>query len=120
MGTLDRYRGFPHGPVGLSLVNFGPSPAAPGPVTNKIPDDPLPVRSEGAAEPTRATERMLALMETAIADLPADTRSVFLLHRFRDLSYTQIAEVMNLSTSTVVRKMAEALERLAAVVEAGV
>ena len=101
-------------------MNFGPNPAAPGPVTNEIPDDPLPVRSEGAAEPARATERMLALMETAIADFPTDTRTVFLLHRFRDLSYAQIAEAMNLSTNTVVCKMAEALERLAAAVEAGV
>src|SRR5277367_32086 len=106
MGPLDRYRGFPHGPMGSSLVNFGPNPATPGPVTNKIPDDPLPVRSEGAAQPIQATERMLALMETAITNLPADTRTVFLLHRFRDLSYVQIAEAMNLSTSTVMRKMA--------------
>jgi RNA polymerase sigma factor (sigma-70 family) len=88
-------------------------------VTNKTPDDPLPARSEGAAEPTQASERMLALMETAITELPADTRTIFLLHRFRDLSYAQIAEAMNLSTSTVVRKMAEALERVAAAVEAG-
>ena len=102
------------------MVNFGPNPAAPDPVTNNIPDDPLQASSEGGAEPTRATERTLALMETAIADFPADTRTVFLLHRFRDLSYAQIAEAMNVSTSTVVRKMAEALECLAAAVETGV
>jgi DNA-directed RNA polymerase specialized sigma24 family protein len=45
---------------------------------------------------------------------------VFLLHRFRDLSYPQIAEMMNLSTRTVARKMAEALERLGTVVKAAV
>ena len=38
----------------------------------------------------------------------------FLLHRFRDLSYPQIAEVMSLSARTVARKMAEAIERLSA------
>jgi RNA polymerase sigma-70 factor, ECF subfamily len=77
------------------------------------------MRNEDAAEPVQATERMLALMETAIADLPADTRTVFLLHRFRDLSYAQIAETMKLSRRAVVHKMAEALERLAAAVKAG-
>lgn len=61
---------------------------------------------------------MLLLIESAIADLPADTRTVFLLHRFRDLSYAQIAEAMNVSRRVVVHKMADALERLAAVVKA--
>lgn len=63
-------------------------------------------------------EQTLALIERAIAALPADTRTVFMLHRFRDLSYPQIAQVMGLSTRTVARKMAEALERLASVLDA--
>jgi RNA polymerase sigma factor (sigma-70 family) len=67
-----------------------------------------------------AGEQTLSVIERAIADLPADTRTVFLLHRFRDLSYPQIAETMNLSTRTVARKMAEALERLGAVVKAAI
>jgi RNA polymerase sigma factor (sigma-70 family) len=65
-------------------------------------------------------EQTLSVIESAIADLPSDTRTVFLLHRFRDLSYPQIAEMMNLSTRTVARKMAEALERLGTVVKATV
>lgn len=64
-----------------------------------------------------AGEQTLALIEQAIADLPADTRTVFMLHRFRDLSYPQIAQTMKLSTRTVARKMAEALEQLAGVLE---
>jgi RNA polymerase sigma-70 factor (ECF subfamily) len=63
-------------------------------------------------------EQILAQIERAIADLPADTRTVFLLHRFRDLSYPEIAKLMNLSTRSVARKMADALERLSSVVEA--
>src|SRR5579871_5750782 len=51
---------------------------------------------------------------TRHADLPQDTRTVFLLHRYRDLSYPQIATLMNLSARTVARKMAEAIERLSA------
>jgi RNA polymerase sigma-70 factor (ECF subfamily) len=62
-------------------------------------------------------EQILAQLERAIADLPADTRTVFLLHRFRDLSYPEIAGLMNLSTRSVARKMADALERLGSVVE---
>jgi RNA polymerase sigma-70 factor (ECF subfamily) len=67
-----------------------------------------------------AGEQTLSVIESAIAALPADTRTVFLLHRFRDLSYPQIAEMMNLSTRTVARKMAEALERLGTVVKAAI
>ncbi len=61
-----------------------------------------------------AGEQVRALLERAIAELPQDTRTVFLLHRYRDLSYPQIATLMNLSARTVARKMAEAIERLSA------
>ncbi len=61
-----------------------------------------------------AGEQARARLERAIAELPHDTRTVFLLHRFRDLTYPQIAEVMSLSARTVARKMAEAIERLSA------
>jgi RNA polymerase sigma factor (sigma-70 family) len=64
-----------------------------------------------------AGEQTLSVIERAIAELPHDTRTVFLLHRFRDMSYPQIAETMNLSTRTVARKMSEALERLGIVVK---
>ena len=59
-----------------------------------------------------AGEQARALLERAIAELPPDTRTVFMLHRFRDLTYPQIAQVMSLSARTVARKMAEAIERL--------
>ncbi|MBS0377539.1 MAG: sigma-70 family RNA polymerase sigma factor [Proteobacteria bacterium] len=59
-----------------------------------------------------AAEQVRAILERAIAGLPQDTRTVFLLHRYRDLSYPQIAQLMNLSARTVARKMAEAIERL--------
>jgi RNA polymerase sigma factor (sigma-70 family) len=63
-----------------------------------------------------AGEQTRALLERAIAELPPDTRTVFLLNRFRDLTYPQIAEIMSLSARTVARKMAEAIERLSAAV----
>jgi RNA polymerase sigma factor (sigma-70 family) len=76
----------------------------------EIAEDHLGPDEQLAGEQTRA------LLEQAIADLPQDTRTVFLLHRFRDLTYPQIAEIMSLSGRTVARKMAEAIERLSAAV----
>jgi RNA polymerase sigma factor (sigma-70 family) len=64
-----------------------------------------------------AGEQAFALLEGAIANLPHDTRMVFLMHRFRDMSYPEIAGVMSLSVRTVARKMAEAMERLSAALE---
>jgi DNA-directed RNA polymerase specialized sigma24 family protein len=43
---------------------------------------------------------------------------VFVLNRFRDMSYPAIAEAMNLSPRTVARKMAEAMSKLSSVLEA--
>ncbi|HTV76752.1 MAG TPA: sigma-70 family RNA polymerase sigma factor [Steroidobacteraceae bacterium] len=72
----------------------------------EIPEDHRGPDQQLAGEQTRA------LLEEAIAALPPDTRTVFVLHRFRDLTYPQIAGLMNLSARTVARKMAEAIERL--------
>jgi RNA polymerase sigma-70 factor (ECF subfamily) len=63
-------------------------------------------------------EQVLGALERAILRLPRDTRRVFLLNRFRDMSYPAIAEAMNISPRTVARKMAEAMEKLSSVVEA--
>ncbi len=79
----------------------------------EISEDHLGPDEQLAGEQTRA------LLERAIAELPQDTRTVFLLHRFRELTYPQIAEVMSLSARTVARKMAEAIERLSAAVSGG-
>lgn len=61
-----------------------------------------------------AEEQARAALERALAQMPLETRTVFLLHRFRDLSYPQIAQVTRLSARTVARKMAEALAYLSA------
>jgi RNA polymerase sigma factor (sigma-70 family) len=80
----------------------------------------VPIENEELVEDHLGPDEQLAgeqtrvLLERAIAQLPQDTRTVFLLHRFRDLTYPQIAEVMSLSARTVARKMAEAIEQLSA------
>jgi RNA polymerase sigma factor (sigma-70 family) len=65
-----------------------------------------------------SAEQVLQALERAVVGLPRETRIVFLLNRFRDMSYADIARFMNLSTRTVARKMAEAMEKLGSVLEA--
>jgi RNA polymerase sigma factor (sigma-70 family) len=65
-----------------------------------------------------SAEQVLRALERAVVGLPRETRTVFLLSRFRDMSHADIAQFMNLSTRTVARKMAEAMEKLSSVLEA--
>jgi len=48
-----------------------------------------------------------------IKELPAMTRRIFLLSRFRGKTYSQIALLLGVSTRTVERKMSEAMQLLA-------
>jgi RNA polymerase sigma factor (sigma-70 family) len=57
-------------------------------------------------------DQVLAIAERVISELPQETRMVFMLSRYRGMSYPQIAEVLHLSSRTVARKMTEALDRL--------
>ena len=80
-------------------------------------DDHEKIEAHQGPDEHLAGEQTLAVLERLIADLPRDTRMVFVLHRFRDMSYPQIARVMGLSARTVARKMAEAIEQLSAALE---
>jgi RNA polymerase sigma-70 factor (ECF subfamily) len=79
----------------------------------ELTDDELAQEHLGP-EAFLAEQQVRAILEQAIAQMPHETRTVFLLHRFRDLSYPQIAQVTRLSSRTVARKMAEALAHLSA------
>ncbi|RMH78025.1 MAG: RNA polymerase sigma-70 factor [Calditrichaeota bacterium] len=56
-------------------------------------------------------------IQEAINDLPEKQRLVFILHRFQDFTYAEIAEALNISIKTVEKRMSQALaylrERLA-------
>ena len=82
----------------------------------QIDDFELPEEHQGPDEQL-AGQQACELLERALGELPQQTRTVFLLHRFGDRSYPQIAEAMNLSVRTVARKMADAVEHLSAVLE---
>ena len=73
-----------------------------------------------SAEPTDHLigEQTAGALEQALQTMPEDVRRVFLLYRFRDLQYAEIGELMSLSTRTVARKMAQAIELLGKAIEA--
>lgn len=52
-------------------------------------------------------------IKRGIKDLPPLTRKIFLLSRFRNKTYPQIAVQLGISTRTVERKMSEAIQILA-------
>lgn len=75
------------------------------------------IGAPGTPDERLASEQMLEIIEHTLAQLPKDTRNVFVLSRFKGLNYTDIGTAMSLSSRTVARKMAEALDALAAATE---
>ena len=59
-------------------------------------------------------EQTIDSIKQGIKELPPLTRRIFLLSRFRDKTYPQIATLLGVSTRTVERRMCEAMEHLAA------
>lgn len=58
-------------------------------------------------------QEQLRLVETALLELPERTRVVFVLHRFEDMSYSQIARRLQVSVSAIEKHMIKALAHLA-------
>lgn len=67
-----------------------------------------------AADRRSIARQDLAGVAEAIKTLPPRCRDAFLLHRFEDLSYRQIADRLGVSVSMVEKHLAEALRRLKA------
>lgn len=57
---------------------------------------------------------LYAAVERAIRELPPRRREVFILRRFHQLSYSQIAEVMGITPRTVANQLSTALAELRA------
>jgi RNA polymerase sigma factor (sigma-70 family) len=58
-------------------------------------------------------EQTVDSIKQGIKELPPFTRRIFLLSRFRNKTYPQIAAQLGVSTRTVERRMGEAMEQLA-------
>ena len=57
-------------------------------------------------------EELKAKIEASIDSLPDDLREVFIMNRFEDLKYKEIADKLNLSPKTIEARMSKALNRL--------
>src|ERR1700742_2228485 len=75
-------------------------------VENKPVDGPDPEQSAVAGDRRRQ-------VAAALAVLPADMREVLVLREIEDLSYKQIAAVLDLPIGTVMSRLARARERMA-------
>jgi RNA polymerase sigma factor (sigma-70 family) len=73
----------------------------------EIPDE------RAGPEHSMVWEQTIQSIKQGIKELPPMTRRIFLLSRFRDKTYPQIAELLGVSTRTVERKMCEAMQHLA-------
>lgn len=74
--------------------------------------DEEPERCEPSAERTVSAVQELDIINTVVAEMPPKVRRAFLLHRGKDLSYPQIAQEMNVSTSMVEKYIVQALRIL--------
>lgn len=80
-----------------------------------LPDDiALTVRDDEAFPPDRilASREELRSVVQDIMALPQRTRDVFLLHRFEDMTYSDISEHFGISLSAVEKHMIKALRLL--------
>jgi RNA polymerase sigma factor (sigma-70 family) len=75
------------------------------------------VSEEPAADRAVAARQDLTLAAEIIRALPPKSRDAFLLHRFEDMTYRQIADRMGVSVSMVEKHLAEALRRLKTAVD---
>ena len=71
----------------------------------------LSLSSDAADEQVHLSEITKHIQE-AIAELPDRSRSVFTMHRYDNLKYSEIAEILNISEGTVETHMVRALKFL--------
>ena len=57
-------------------------------------------------------EEVTQRIKDAIATLPESYREAFVMHRFRDMSYKEIAEILGISPKTVDYRIQQALKQL--------
>ena len=67
--------------------------------------DPNPATDPAKMDLRRAVKKRMAL-------LPEEQKTVFVLRTFEDMSYHDIAEVLNISTGTVMSRLSRAREKL--------
>jgi RNA polymerase sigma factor (sigma-70 family) len=81
------------------------------PMTQTASDEDL-ITFELSPERQCVGQEMVAILHSALSELPSKCREVLILHRFEGLSRTEIAERMGLGERMVRLYMARALEHL--------
>jgi RNA polymerase sigma-70 factor (ECF subfamily) len=56
------------------------------------------------------SKEQLTILKSAIQELPLQCRTVFILHKFKHLSYAEISQRLGIAKSTVVKHMIKALD----------
>ena len=74
-------------------------------------DDSLEDRRPDPADHLAASERLAQLKE-AVGRLPLKRRQVFVLHKYRQMTYREVAEHLGISVSMVEKHMTKALAQL--------
>lgn len=78
---------------------------------------PVQKSTEATAPELMAAEHLQSRIDAAIDALPERCRIVFVLSRFEDMSYREIAEQLEISPKTVENQMAKALKLLREMLE---
>ena len=73
-----------------------------------------PVKTSNTEDPYHAlrTEEFREVLETTISDLPEGQREVFLLNRIEGYTFKEIAEMLEISSTAVEKRMSKALAKL--------
>ena len=84
-----------------------------------VGDEIEKIEGESNITPLRELEakRELKRFQQALEGLSPNTRNVFLLHRFENMTYAQIAEHCNITVSGVSKHMIKAIAHVAAAME---
>ena len=71
------------------------------------------ISEEQTVDNTAEFEKLKKAYQEAIANMPKKRRHIFLMHRQENLTYKEIAEVLNISIKTVETQMSRSLKYLA-------
>ncbi|HVK40909.1 MAG TPA: sigma-70 family RNA polymerase sigma factor [Phenylobacterium sp.] len=80
--------------------------------THQLFDELQHAEEDFSPERVYLGQERLRVVEAALYELPERTRVVFVLHRFEEMSYAQIARRLKVSVSAVEKHMSKALGHL--------
>ncbi|KQW68157.1 hypothetical protein ASE17_06775 [Phenylobacterium sp. Root77] len=98
--------------VAASVLNDSFRRAARRGGAHQLFDERLHAEEDFSPERLYLGQEQLRVVETALHELPERTRVVFVLHRYEEMSYSQIARRLEVSVSAIEKHMSKALAHL--------